>query len=57
MNEKLAVTQSGSANQKPYTAPALITFGHFRDLTLANSNTGTKADGTSGASTKLNTGA
>ncbi len=56
MNEKLDVNATLSGQLRPYRVPTLITFGDFRDVTLAGTNTGTKADNTTGRATKVNPG-
>lgn len=48
--------QATSDQLKPYRKPSLTTFGSFADLTFAGTNTGSKADNTTGRATKFNPG-
>lgn len=41
---------------RTYVPPALLAFGHFRDLTMTTPGTGGRADGGAGANTKQNAG-
>lgn len=41
---------------RTYVSPALLAFGHFRDLTMTTPGRGGRADGGTGANTKQNAG-